>query len=50
MYYPQLFNYMRIARQPVGYLQNFGRKGELKWKRFILDDFRETTEEKEKEH
>ncbi len=25
----QLFNYMRIARKPVGYLINFGRKGEL---------------------
>ena len=34
----QLFNYMRIARQPVGYLLNFGRKGELEWKRFILSD------------
>src|SRR5262245_60531313 len=28
----QLFNYMRIARQPVGYLLNFGRPGELQWK------------------
>lgn len=26
----QLFNYMRIARKQVGYLINFGRKGELK--------------------
>jgi len=34
----QLFNYMRIARQPVGYLINFGHKGELQWKRFILSD------------
>jgi GxxExxY protein len=34
----QLFNYMRIARRPVGYLCNFGRKGELEWKRFILTD------------
>ena len=34
----QLFNYMRIARQPVGYLLNFGAKGELQWKRFILTD------------
>ena len=25
----QLFNYMRFARLPVGYLINFGRKGEL---------------------
>ena len=34
----QLFNYMRIARQPVGYLINFGAKGKLEWKRFILSD------------
>jgi len=37
----QLFNYMRIARQPVGYLINFGRKGQLEWKRFILSDMQE---------
>lgn len=36
----QLFNYMRIAHQPVGYLLNFGRKGELEWKRFILTDLK----------
>jgi hypothetical protein len=29
---------MRIARKRVGYLLNFGRKGELEWKRFILSD------------
>jgi GxxExxY protein len=34
----QLFNYLRIARSPVGYLVNFGRKGELQWKRFLLSD------------
>ena len=34
----QLFNYMRIARQPVGYLINFGSKDKLQWKRFILSD------------
>ena len=34
----QLFNYMRICRQPVGYLINFGRKSELQWKRFVLRD------------
>jgi GxxExxY protein len=34
----QLFNYMRISRQPVGYLINFGYKNELQWKRFILSD------------
>jgi hypothetical protein len=37
----QLFNYMRIARQSVGYLINFGHKGELQWKRFILSDLHE---------
>ena len=36
----QLFNYMRVARQPVGYLVNFGHKGELQWKRFILSDMK----------
>lgn len=34
----QLFNYLRIARQPVGYLINFGSKAELEWKRFIVSD------------
>ncbi len=34
----QLFNYLRIARQQVGYLLNFGKKGELQWKRLILTD------------
>ena len=34
----QLFNYMRIARKQVGYLINFGKKGELEWKRFIVND------------
>lgn len=37
----QLFNYMRIARQPVGYLVNFGHKDTLEWKRFILTDIRQ---------
>ena len=35
----QLLNYMCIARQPVGYLVNFGHKGGLEWKRFILSEF-----------
>jgi GxxExxY protein len=39
----QLINYMRIARQPVGYLVNFGHKGTLEWKRFILSEFIEQT-------
>ena len=34
----QLFNYMRITKQPVGYLINFGHKGALEWKRFILSE------------
>ena len=35
----QLFNYMRITRQPVGYLINFGHKGTLEWKRITLSEF-----------
>ena len=35
----QVMNYMRITRQPVGYLINFGHKGTLEWKRFILSEF-----------
>jgi GxxExxY protein len=35
----QLFNYMRIAKLPVGHLINFGHKGTLEWKRIILSDF-----------
>ena len=34
----QLFNYMRIARKQVGYLINFGKKGDLEWKRFVVSD------------
>ena len=34
----QLFNYLRIARQPVGYLVNFGHKDRLQWKRYVLSD------------
>jgi GxxExxY protein len=37
----QLFNYLRIARPTIGYLLNFGRKGELEWKRFVLSDLHE---------
>jgi GxxExxY protein len=46
----QLFNYLRIARQPVGYLINFGRKGELQWKRFILSDLHENSERNTNSH
>ena len=35
----QLINYLRITRQPVGYLVNFGSKGGLEWKRMILSEF-----------
>jgi GxxExxY protein len=35
----QLIIYMRITRQPVGYLVNFGHKGILEWKRLILSEF-----------
>ena len=35
----QLLNYMRLARQPVGYLVNFGHKDTLEWKPFILSEF-----------
>jgi GxxExxY protein len=35
----QLFNYLKIARRPVGYLINFGHKGSLQWKRLILSEF-----------
>ncbi|HEY4245367.1 MAG TPA: GxxExxY protein [Lacunisphaera sp.] len=35
----QLINYMRISRQPVGYLINFGHKETLEWKRIILSEF-----------
>lgn len=40
----QLFNYLRISRQPVGYLLNFGRKSELEWKRIILTDLQDGKE------
>jgi GxxExxY protein len=35
----QLMNYMRITKQPVGYLINFGHKDTLEWKRIILSEF-----------
>lgn len=40
----QLFNSMRVARRQVGYLLNFGKKGGLQWKRFILSDLHSPTE------
>ena len=35
----QLLNYLRITKQPVGYLINFGSKGGLEWKRMIISEF-----------
>jgi GxxExxY protein len=35
----QIINYLRITKQPVGYLINFGSKGGLEWKRIILSEF-----------
>ena len=34
----QLFNYMRIAQLPCGYLINFGHPRELEWNRYVLND------------
>lgn len=45
----QLFNYMRIASQRVGYLINYGCKRELEWKRFILSDLKDW-EQQQEEH
>jgi len=39
-----LLNYMRITRQPVGYLINFGPVGKLEWKRFVLSEFLKTAD------
>ena len=35
----QLMNYMRITKQPLGYLINFGKAGGLDFKRIILSEF-----------
>jgi len=35
----QLINYLRLTRQPVGYLVNFGHKDTLEWKRIILSEY-----------
>lgn len=35
----QLLNYMRITRQPVGYLVNFGPIAKVEWKRFVISQF-----------
>jgi GxxExxY protein len=35
----QIMNYMRITKQPIGYLINFGTIGKLQYKRLILSEF-----------
>lgn len=35
----QIMNYVRITKQPIGYLINFGPVGKLQFKRFILSEF-----------
>lgn len=35
----QLLNYMRITKQPLGYLINFGKRGSLEHKRYILSEY-----------
>ena len=35
----QLMNYLRITKQPVGYLLNFGPIDKLEWKRFVISSF-----------
>ena len=35
----QLINYLRLTRQPVGYLVNFGHRDGLQWQRVTLSEF-----------
>ncbi len=35
----QILNYMRITKRPLGYLINFGKKGGVEYKRFILSEY-----------
>jgi len=35
----QLLNYMRITRQPVGYLVNFAPIQKVEWKRLIISEY-----------
>jgi GxxExxY protein len=46
----QLFNYMRNSRKQVGYLINFGKKGELEWRRFVVEDLHVRTNGNIREH
>lgn len=34
----QLFNYLRVSGQPVGYLLNYGAPSKLEWQRLIVCD------------
>ena len=38
-HFGQLLNYMRISRSPIGYLANFGKRGGLEHKRFVLSEY-----------
>jgi GxxExxY protein len=42
----QLLNYMRITRQPVGYLITFGPIAKVEWKRFVLSEFIRTANQR----
>lgn len=35
----QILNYLRLAKHPLGYLLNFGKKGTLDYRRFILSEY-----------
>ncbi len=35
----QILNYMRISKSPLGYLMNFGKRGGLELRRFVLSEF-----------
>lgn len=35
----QLLNYMRVTRNPIGYLISFGPIRKLEYKRYILSEF-----------
>lgn len=43
-HHAQLLNYMRVSKISVGYLLNFGHKGDLQWKRFILSSLHSRTD------
>ena len=43
----QLVNYLRISREQVGYLINFGHKDALQWKRYVLSDLHKRRDERD---